>query len=225
MKASQEQQHPPQAGRADSARGGKTHRSASGRPVAAAVWAAAAGTLWWLMAGGETRAAMDAAPWLVLVSWLVYVAQWRPCLRSDGGGFTLINGLRDHRIPFETVQDVEVRYAVTVRAAGKKYVSWGAPTPPGSFESGFEHVSDLKSRPHSISPSNERFSHPQPAVTTGRDEIAQAWQDARAAGLRSSDGSETTTTVTPATVSTTWNRPMIALGVVVLLWVVAAQLF
>jgi hypothetical protein len=177
------------------------------------------------MAGGETRAAMDAAPWLVLVSWLVYVAQWRPCLRADGGGFTLINGLRDHRIPFETVQDVEVRYAVTVRAAGKKYVSWGAPTPPGSFESGFEHVSDLKSRPHSISPSNERFSHPQPAVTTGRDEIAQAWQDARAAGLRSSDGTETTTTVTPATVSTTWNRPMIALGVVVLLWVVAAQLF
>ena len=157
---------------------------------------------------------MDAAPWLVLVSWFVYVAQWLPCLRVDGDGFTLINGLRDHRIPFDTVQDVEVRYAVTVRAAGKKYVSWGAPTPPGSFESGFEHVSDLKSRPHSILPSNERFSH-QPAVTTGRDEIAQAWQDARAAGLRSSDG----------TVTTTWNRPMIALGVVVLLWVIAAQLF
>jgi hypothetical protein len=167
------------------------------------------------MASGETRAAMDAAPWLVLVSWLVYVAQWRPCLRADGGGFTLINGLRDHRIPFETVQDVEVRYAVTVRAAGKKYVSWGAPTPAGSFESGFEHVSDLKSRPYSILPSNERFSHQQPAVTTGRDEIAQAWQDARAAGLRSSG----------ETVTTTWNRPLIALGVVVLLWVIAAQLF
>jgi hypothetical protein len=188
--------------------------------VAAAVWAAAAGTLWWLVASGETRAAMDAAPWLVLVSWLAYVAQWRPCLRVDGNGFTLINGLRDHRIPFETVQDVEVRYAVTVRAAGKKYVSWGAPTPPGSFESGLEHVSDLKSRPYSILPSNERFSHQQPAVTTGRDEIAQAWQDARAAGLRSSDGP-----VARATVTTTWNRPVIALGVVVLLWVIAAQLF
>ncbi len=225
MKASQEQQHPPQAGRPDAAREAKTHRSASGRPVAAAVWAAAAGTLWWLVAGGETRAAMDAAPWLALVSWLVYVAQWRPCLRVDGDGFTLINGLRDHRIPFETVQDVEVRYAVTVRAAGKKYVSWGAPTPPGSFESGFEHVRDLKSRPFSISPSNERFSHQRPAVTTGRDEIAQAWQDARSAGLGSSDATETTTTVTPPTVTSTWNRPMIALGVVVLLWVITAQLF
>lgn len=213
MKASKEKQHPTQAGRPDSARRDRTHRSASGRPVAVAVWAGAAGTLCWLLASGETRAAVDAAPWLVLVSWFVYVAQWLPCLRVDGDGFALINGLRDHRIPFDTVQDVEVRYAVAVRAAGKKYVSWGAPTPPGSFESGFEHVSDLKSRPHSILPSNERLN--QPAVTTGRDEIAQAWQDARAAGLRSSDG----------TVTTTWNRPMIALGVAALLWVIAAQLF
>ncbi|WP_091563823.1 hypothetical protein [Arthrobacter sp. ok362] len=182
--------------------------------MAAAAWAAAAGTLCWLVASGETRAAMDAAPWLVLASWVVYVAQWLPCLRVDGDGFTLINGLRDHRIPFDTVQDVEVRFAVAVRAAGKKYVSWGAPTPPGSFESGFAHVSDLKSRPYSMLPSNERFNH-QPTVSTGRDEIAKAWQEARTAGLRSSDG----------TVTSTWNRPMIALGVVVLLWVTAAQLF
>ncbi|MEV5052113.1 hypothetical protein [Arthrobacter sp. LAR12-1-1.1] len=57
-------------------------------------------------------------------------------------------------------------------------------------------------------------------MITGRDEIAQAWQDAHAAGLRSSEGTDTTTTVT-----TTWNRPMIALGVAALLWVIAAQLF
>ena len=90
---------------------------------------------------------LDAAPWLVLVSWFVYVAQWRPCLRVDGNGFELINGLSDHQIPFDTVEDIEVRYA-------------------------------------------------------------------RAAGLRSSDGR----------VTTTWNRPMIAVGVVVLLWVIAAVL-
>jgi hypothetical protein len=101
---------------------------------------------------------------------------------------------------------------VTVRAAGRKYVSWGAPTPPSSFGSGFEHVSDLKSRPHSILPSNERVR--QPEKTTGRDEIAKAWQDARTAGLRSSGG----------TVTTSWNRPVIVLGVVELLWVLAAAL-
>ena len=77
----------------------------------------------------------------------------------------------------------------------------------------FGHTcSDLKSRPYSNLPTNERFIHQQPPVITRRDEIAQAWQDARAAGHRSSDG----------TVTTTWNRPMISLGVVVLLWVIAA---
>lgn len=222
MKASQERQHPPQADCSASTQRSvnrtKTHRSASGRAVAATVWAAAAGTVWWLLANGETQAAIDAAPWLALGSWFVYVAQWLPCLRVDGDGFKLINGLRDHRIPFHAVQDVEVRHAVTVRAAGKKYVSWGAPTPPGSLESGFGHVRDLKSRPYGISPSNERFSH-QPTVSSGRDEIARAWQDARAAGIHSSGP------VTPTSIITTWNRPMIVLGVVILLWVLAAQLF
>ncbi|SKB90583.1 hypothetical protein SAMN05660473_02971 [Arthrobacter sp. 49Tsu3.1M3] len=61
-------------------------------------------------------------------------------------------------------------------------------------------------------PGNERIR--QPEVATGRDRIAQAWHDARAAGLPPSGG----------TVSTTWNRPIIALGVVVLLWVIAAVL-
>lgn len=216
MKASKENVHLPRtdcpASTQRCARRARTHRSASGRPVAATVWAGAAGTLYWLAASGEPSAAMDAAPWLVLVSWFVYAVQWRPCLRVESGGFVLINGLRDHRIPFDTVEDVEVRYAVTVRAAGKKYVSWGAPTPPGSFDSGFQHVSDLKSRPHSMLPGNERIR--QPEVVTGRDRIAQAWHDARAAGLHSSGG----------TVTTTWNRPVLATGVAALLWVIAAVL-
>ncbi len=96
---------------------------------------------------------------------------------TDAHGFELVNGLRDHRIPFEAVDDVEVRYTVVVRAAGRRYVSWGAPTPPSAFGSGFNHVSDLKSRPHSILPGNERIS--QHETKTGRDAIVAAWQDAR----------------------------------------------
>ncbi|RKR29952.1 hypothetical protein [Arthrobacter oryzae] len=217
MKASKDTARPPQAnGSAPtqrSAQQSRTYRSASSRPVAAIAWAAVAGTLCWLAASGESGAALHAAPWLVLVSWLVYVAQCRPCLRADSDGFEVINGLRSFRIPFDTIEDIEVRYAVAVRAGGKKYVSWGAPTPPGSFESGFQHVSDLKSRPFSILPGNERISH-QPAVATGRDQIAKAWQDAGTAGLRPSAG----------TVTATWNLPMIAVGTLALLWVIAAAL-
>lgn len=151
---------------------------------------------------------MEAAPWLFLASWFVYVAQWRPLLRTDADGFELVNGLRDHRIPFAAVDDVEVRYTVVVRAAGRRYVSWGAPTPPGAFGSGFDHVSDLKSRPLSILPGNERIS--QKETTTGRDAIVAAWQDARIAGLTGGSG----------IVSSSWNRPAIIVGIIAAGWAI-----
>ena len=212
MKASKEKMHSPQADCSASAqrstRRARTYRSASGRPVAAVVWAGSAGTLCWLAASGETQAVMDAAPWLVLVSWFIYVGQWRPCLRADNDGFELVNGLRDHRIPFDTVEDVEVRYAVSVRAAGKKYVSWGAPTPPSSFGPGFEHVSDLKSRPHSILPGNERIS--QKETKTGRDAIVAAWQNARTTATKGPTGA----------VISSWHLPTVIVGGVAVAWAI-----
>lgn len=48
----------------------KPFRAASARPVAAALWPLAACLLAWLLLAGESRTAMTAAPWLVLVSWI-----------------------------------------------------------------------------------------------------------------------------------------------------------
>ncbi|MFE5839446.1 hypothetical protein [Arthrobacter sp. NPDC056493] len=190
-----------------------THRPASARPLAVALWLFAAGTLAWLLVAGATKTAADAAPWLVLVSWFAYVAQWRPCLRADGHGFEVINGLRCHRIPFAAIEDIEVRYTTVICASGKRYVCWGAPTPPTAFGSGFQHVSDLKSRPYTILPSNERIS--QPETVTGRDAIVAAWHNARYAGItRGPDG-----------VTSSWNIPAIAVGVLAVLSVVVAACF
>lgn len=189
-----------------------THRSALARPVAASVWLFAVGTLTWLLAAGDTNSAIDAAPWLGLLSWFVYASQWRPCLRIDGYGFEVINGLRDHQIPFGTVKDIEVRYTTAIWAAGKKYVSWGAPNPPAAFGSGFQNEMDLKSRPFTMLPSNERIS--QPKTKTGRDAIVAAWQDARSAGFTS----------THEAVVSKWNAPVIVLGLLAILSVIAAAL-
>ena len=190
-----------------------THRAPSARAVAAAVWLLAAGTLSWLLVGGATTAAGDAAPWLILLSWFVYVAQWRPCLRVDGYGFEVINGWRDHRIPFGTIEDIEVRFTTVIWAEGRKYVSWGAPTPPSALGAGFQHLSDLKSRPYSILPSNERIS--QTEAKTGRDAVGAAWHRARAGGITSAQDS----------VRSTWNRPAIAVGVLSVLAVVITASF
>ena len=184
-----------------------THRSASARPVSMGLWLLAAG---WLLAANDTKTAVQAAPWLFLTSWFLYASQWRPCLRVDGSGFVVINGLRDHRIPFGKVEDIEVRYTTVIWASGKKYVSWGAPNPPTAFGSGFHHVSDLKSRPFSSLPSDERIS--QPGTKTGRDAIVAAWHDARFSGAASADGD----------VVSTWNLPTIIVGAFAILSVIIA---
>lgn len=189
-----------------------THRSASARPVAAGVWMCAAGTLTWLLAAGDLDSAVRAAPWLALLSWFAYASQWRPCLRVDGSGFEVINGWRDHRIPFGAVTDIEVRFTALIWAAGKKYVSWGAPTPPSAFGSGFRHEVDLKSRPFAALPSNERIS--QSEVKTGCDAIVAAWQEARAAGFTS----------TQEAVASRWNAPVIIVGLLAAGSVIATAL-
>jgi hypothetical protein len=131
----------------------------------------------------------------------------------DGHSFEVINGMRNHRIPFGAIEDIEVRYTTVICAAGKKYVSWGAPTPPSSVGPGFQHLSDLKSRPYTILPSNERIS--QSEAKTGRDAIVAAWHNARYAGVtRDQDG-----------VTSTWSMPAVAVGVLAVLAVVVSILF
>ena len=190
----------------------RTHRSASSRPVAAGVWICTIGALAWLVTAGDLDTAIHAAPWLVLLSWFVYVSQWRPCLRIDSFGFEVINGLRDHRIPFGTVKDIEVRLTTVIWAAGKKYVSWGAPTPASAFGAGFRDEVNLKSRPFTALPSNERFI--QPEMRSERDDIVAAWHAVQAAGLPS----------TQQAVVSKWNAPAIVAGLLAVVAVLATAL-
>jgi hypothetical protein len=180
-----------------------------------AVWLGAAVVLPWFLLAGRTEAAMAAAPWLFLASWFVYVSQWRPSLRTEVHGLELVNGLRDHWIPFGAIDDIEVRHTVVVRAAGRRYASWGAPTTPGAFGSGFSHASDLLSRPYGILPGTERIR--QHEAKTGRDAIVAAWQDARTAGMAGTAG-------TAGTVTSSWNRPAIVVGILAAVWVILAAL-
>lgn len=207
-----QQQNVTATGRSTGVRPRRTYRAPSARPVAAALWLGATGLLAWVLIAGQATTAVTAAPWLAFVSWIVYILQWRPCLRVDGSGFEIVNGLRDHRIPFETVDDVDVRQSVVVRAAGRKYVSWGAPGTPGAAASGYQNGGDLRNLPLNVLPDNQRLS--QPVAVGGRDEIAKAWQDARALGFPSPE----------ASVISKWDRPTIAIGILVVLWAVTATL-
>ncbi|MBF4995314.1 hypothetical protein ITX31_14500 [Arthrobacter gandavensis] len=165
-----------------------------------------------MLIAGELDAALGAAPWLALLSWFVYASQWRPCLRVNGTGFEVINGLRDHQIPFGAVNDVEVRYATAIWAGDKKYVSWVAPTPPSAFGSEFHHGANLGSSFTAL-PVNERISN-NPETKGGRDAIAAAWQRARSAGF----------TPTHGAVASRWNTHVVVVGLLAAGAVVAAAL-
>lgn len=196
----------------------RSFKEPSSRWVSLAVWAGSAVAVGWLVLAGRPGAATAAAPWLAALALLVYLTQWLPRLVVEDGGFDVENGLRRHWIPFSSIEDLEVRRSVVIRAAGRKFVSWGAPTPQSAFAAGFEQARDWKQRPYGMLPGNERMGQSQPAP--GRDAIVAVWQEARQAD---GNGAAAWRPADPAVVST-WNFPMVVLGLLVAGWCLVSVL-
>jgi hypothetical protein len=64
-----------------------------------------------------------------LVALGVYVLFWRPCVRVDEDGVTLVNLLRDVRVPFGALEAVGTRFALSLEVSGRRYTAWAAPAP------------------------------------------------------------------------------------------------
>ncbi|HEY6794750.1 MAG TPA: PH domain-containing protein [Kineosporiaceae bacterium] len=105
--------------------------------------------LWWdadLVLRGEFAPAALGLLWLVAVCSGLAALFWRPAVIVDDEGAQLRNVLRDVRIPWAALDAVETRYALTLVAAGRRYVSWAGasggrpprrrPGDPGVPESG-----------------------------------------------------------------------------------------
>ncbi len=69
------------------------------------------------------------SPTAALVCFLVYALFWRPRLVVDADGVTLVNVLRDVRIPFSRIRSVQTRYTMTVETEEGEFASWSAPAP------------------------------------------------------------------------------------------------
>lgn len=65
---------------------------------------------------GPTSAAVAAV--LLLGSGIAYVLGLRPAILGDEGGITIRNPLRDVRVPWRAVREIEGTHALTVRYAG-----------------------------------------------------------------------------------------------------------
>ena len=80
---------------------------------------------------GRDHAALITAALVLAITGVVYACAWRPKIVADSGGVTVINPVRDHRVPWTAVSKVDVVNAVRVHcepasgaARGKILYSW-----------------------------------------------------------------------------------------------------
>jgi len=80
---------------------------------------------------GRNHAALVTAVLVVAITGMVYSCAWRPRIVADSSGITVINPVRDHRVPWAAVTKVDVVNAVRVHCApapgasrGKILYSW-----------------------------------------------------------------------------------------------------
>jgi hypothetical protein len=95
--------------------GNQTFRSPFG-PVIWWLWVLfAAGNLIDLAVQGRDHLAVVAAFILLLVTGVVYTTAQRPRIVADGDGMTIINPLRDHRVGWAAVADIDATDLLRIR--------------------------------------------------------------------------------------------------------------
>lgn len=78
---------------------------------------------------GDLPSALRLLPFAVLAALVVHALFWRPRVAVDGDGVTLVNVVRDVRIPFARLEDVRTRFALTLDTSEGSYTSWSSPAP------------------------------------------------------------------------------------------------
>ena len=77
----------------------------------------------------DLPSALRLLPFAALASLVVHALFWRPRVAVDGDGVTLVNVVRDVRIPFARLEDVRTRFALTLETSEGTYTSWSSPAP------------------------------------------------------------------------------------------------
>jgi len=88
---------------------------------------------------GRDHVALVTAVVVLVITGIVYACAWRPKIVADSAGISLINPVRDHRVPWLAVVKVDVVNAVRVHctpargaARGKVLYSWAVHASPWS---------------------------------------------------------------------------------------------
>jgi hypothetical protein len=106
-------------------------RSTYGRVLTVATAAAAVvATAVGLGTGGLAEAVRTLVP-AALLTYLVWLAFWRPSVTVSDGGIDVANVTRDVHVPWPAYEGVGTQYSLDVRWTGGHVVAWAAPRSSG----------------------------------------------------------------------------------------------
>ena len=151
------------------------------------LWAVfAAVTLADLIVQGSGHSAVIMAVLVVAITGLVYGCAFRPRIVAGAGGITIENPLRDHRVPWGTVEKVDAVHAVRVHCApapgtgkGKIINSWAIQSSPRAARSA-EYRSRRQARRLGSAPGYGRYpAEAQEALRRSLAEVTARQLDER----------------------------------------------
>ncbi|GAB3602288.1 PH domain-containing protein [Microbacterium aureliae] len=134
---------------------------------------------------GDAASAVRYAWPIVLVAVLAWALFWRPELRVQEHGITVVNVLRTHFVPWPAVREIETRYALTLVTSRERIQVWATPAP------GRHRTLGLAGKDFDGIGATARGEHdslrPSDALTTPSGNLAQVirgrWERLRDAGL------------------------------------------
>ena len=134
---------------------------------------------------GRDHAAAVTAALVVAISAVVYGCAWRPCIVADLTGITVANPLRDYRVPWAAVANVDVVHSVRVHctpapgsAKEKIIYSWAVQSSPSSARRAARRAGLMGQRPRLTRPPRSARSGPPPGATPGYGQLPEPARDA-----------------------------------------------
>ena len=133
---------------------------------------------------GRNYPALVTAFVVIAISTVVYGCAWRPCIVADSTGVTVANPLRDHRVPWLAVTNVDVVNSVRVHCApepgsdtGKIVYSWAVQASPSSARRAARRAGLTGQRPRLARSRNSQTRRPAGAPA-GYGQIPEPARDA-----------------------------------------------
>lgn len=111
----------------DPLRGPARYRPGGARLLAGAWWVVAVGLGVDLVVRGSLPAVLVGVPVLVLTCAIVFAMFWYPAVEVDDDAVELVNPIRHVRLPWARVEELDTRWALSIRAGGRSWTSWAAP--------------------------------------------------------------------------------------------------